>query len=312
MVRRSDQLHQMRVFSAVAQQGNFAKAATLMQLPASSVSKTIGQLEKRLNVTLFRRTTRHMVLTDEGHQYLRMVQRVLRDIELSEDRLRTGDEVRGTLHVTAPVAFSERFLSAYMPSFCRKYPELTIDFDTDRRYLDLTSHNIDVAVRTLAGGQDSPFFSVPLLPHVNFLVASPAYLDMAGTPRSIDDLARHHLLYFDWPRKMNAWQMQLGNEMVQVESEAVFRTNSYKILNECALQGVGIANLPADYAIEHLRSGALVHILPELIEHRGQRVALYHQRRRESAKTDAFLRFLEESTAQHLADVTAYLDDLGA
>ena len=122
MVRRSDHLHQMRVFSAVAQQGNFAKAATLKHLPASSVSKTLGQLEKRLKVTLFRRTTRHMVLTDEGHQYLRMVQRVLRDIELSEDRLRTGDEVRGTMHVTAPVAFSERFLSAYMPSFCKKYP----------------------------------------------------------------------------------------------------------------------------------------------------------------------------------------------
>ncbi|WP_169449639.1 LysR family transcriptional regulator [Maritalea myrionectae] len=312
MTRRTDQLHQMRVFSAVAQEGNFAKAAIVMNLPASSVSKTIGQLEARLGAVLFRRTTRHMVLTDEGQNYLRMVRRVLQEIDVTEDRLRTGDEVRGTLHVTMPVAFSERFLSAQLPAFCKKYPDLMIDFDTDRRYLDLVSHNIDVAVRTLSPGQDSPFMAQELVPHVNFLVASPDYLAAAGTPRQFEDLARHRLIYFDWPRKLDKWQMMLGNKTVQVESQAVFRTNSYKTLNECALQGVGIANLPADYAITHLRSGALVHILPELKENRGRRVALYHQRRSESAKTDAFLRFLEEATDTHRAAVVAYLNDLGA
>ncbi len=312
MSRRVDQYQQMRVFAAVAQEGNFARAAIALAIPASSVSKTIGQLEQRLGIALFRRTTRHMVLSEEGADYLRTVTRVLRDVQLVEDRLRTGDEMRGTLHVTAPVAFSEHMLSSKLPEFCMAYPELMIDFDTDRRYLDLVSNNIDVAIRTHVPGQDSPFFALELLPHVNFLVASPAYLERAGTPQAIDDLYEHKLLYFDWPRKQDVWQLKVGTDMVSIECDAIFRTNSYKTLNACALQGVGIANLPADYALEYIAAGKLVHVLPQLIEHRGNRVALYHRRRNDSTKTDAFLTFLQTTIAPHRERVLRYLEELRA
>ncbi|MGJ8528030.1 LysR family transcriptional regulator [Maritalea sp.] len=307
MSRRTDQMQQMRVFAMVAAQGNFARAANALSLPASSISKTIAQLEARLETVLIRRTTRAIQLTDDGKEYLRSVKIALFEIDRVEDRVRAGNRPKGKLHVTVPVAFGESFLSPMLPAFCANYPDLLIDFDTDRRYLDMVSHNIDVAVRTMKPEEDSAFIALKLLPHVNFLVASPEYLDRFGVPQSMEGLNQHRLMYFDWPKRQGQWQMRIDGRPIIIHNEAVFRTNSYHTLKHGAVSGMGIANLPADYAVDYLKSGELVRVLPEVLDDRGHRVALYHERRAQSPKTDVFLDFLVEATAKHKAN----LADLG-
>lgn len=307
MTRRVDKLHHMLVFSRVASLGSLAAASISLDLPASSVSKTISALERDLGLQLISRTTRALNLTDDGVVYLSHARRILAAVETMENEV--GADRRGAaglLRVTSPTAFGEAFLSAHLPNFCLRYPKIKLEFVAEWKQFELVSNDIDIAIRNLAPDQDTDFYSKQLLPLSNVLVASSDYLASAGVPVTHTDLAAHKLLAFKSSNKRASWKFMRRDKTFLVPVDADFISNSYLSIRLAAQAGLGIANMPLDYVLDDINSGVLRLVLPNYKQPRGNRVAIYRQKRSQSPKVDAFLNFLGDVTTPHKKILSAF------
>jgi DNA-binding transcriptional LysR family regulator len=188
------------VLAAVVEGGSFVKAAELVGLTDSGVSRAISRLETRLGVRLLDRTTRSVALTDEGRRFYEEVKPHLNAIEdaaiIASDAI---SAVRGRLKVDIDPFFLPMVLAGRLGAFCERYPELSIEFLSNERIGDLVSEGVDLAVRF---GQ--PRFSslVPrkLIEAPVLIVASPSYIERYGKPTHPSDLRQHRCLLFTDPR----------------------------------------------------------------------------------------------------------------
>src|SRR5271156_4007251 len=182
------------VLAAVVEGGSFVKAAELIGITDSGVSRAIGRLETRLNVRLLDRTTRSVTLTDEGRRFYEAVKPHFDAIE-DAAAIASGaaSAVRGRLKVDIDPFFLPLVLAGRLGGFCDLYPDLTIEFVTSEHVGDLVSEGIDLAIRF---GQPrlSTLVSRKLIEAPILTVASPRYLERHGKPAHPSDLTAHRCL----------------------------------------------------------------------------------------------------------------------
>lgn len=172
-----DVLHAMRVFIQVADAGNFSRAAEQLGASVPTITRLIGQLEERLNVRLFQRTTRRISLTDAGATYLEGCRRALELIEETESQVvSVNSELRGRLRVMSGSAVAFSHMAPAVSDFVRRYPFVRIDFFTMDNAFSLVDEAVDIAILADYLIPSETVVARRLITYSYVIVATPEYL----------------------------------------------------------------------------------------------------------------------------------------
>ena len=250
-------------FAETAKRGNFAAASRDLGCTPSTLAKAVARLEKRLGVRLFHRTTRQVTLTDDGQRLFGRSQRVLAELEqLQEEASGARAEPSGTLRIDMPVAFGRLVMLPVLAELARQHPRLSIDARFSDVYVDLVREGVDVAIRT-GPLRDSTLVARKLGSQTLLLCAAPSYLASAGTPATINELARHTAIVFRMPSngKDRPWQLRANDRNVTVAPTSRIRIDDGDAIAAAAVLGSGVAQLPHYMVAEPLARGELVELL---------------------------------------------------
>jgi DNA-binding transcriptional LysR family regulator len=263
----------LTTFAKVAERASVTAAARDLNLSKATVSKQIAELEQKLGVLLFARTTRLFSLTESGQRAYVRAQRIMAEAEALVDEAReTRDLPRGNLKIAAPQAFARLWLADLLPEFIRAYPEISLEFGVDERTVDMVKDNFDVAIR-IGTMPDSSLLARKLAPVRLFTVASPAYWKKHGKPRRPEDLALHCCFRYTNTPNYSLWRYidGEGNDL-RVRVQGPITTNGGQIEMPALREGLGVAYLPDFLVCEDVRAGRLERALedwcsPELTLH---------------------------------------------
>src|SRR5258706_9814221 len=183
--------------------GSFSEASRLIGSSQSAVSKSVARLERRLGVRLLHRSTRTLSLTAEGTAYYERVAPLLRAIEEAEDVVQVASEAKGLLRVSAPQEFGRMLIAGWAPEFLARHPHVKLELNVIDRNVDIIREGYDLAVR-MGSLRDTELISRKLADLRWILVASPAYLEQRGHPKTVEDLRAHACLRYlgsgrPWP-----------------------------------------------------------------------------------------------------------------
>ena len=287
----------LRVFHAVAEAGSFTHAGETLNLSQSAVSRQISALEEALAVPLFHRHARGLILTEQGETLNRTVREVFAKLAMTEALLTESKEKpSGRLKVTTTVAFGSTWLAPRLKDFLDLYPEITLSVVLDDAELDLAMREADVAIRMHTPRQ--PDLVQRHLLTISWIVfASKEYLDAAGTPEKIEDLANHKLIiYGDYrpPVPDINWLYEAAKR-AGVTRKPVLEMNSIFGMLRAVRSGLGIAALP-DYMVDETEG--LVRVLPDLKAPKVDAYFVYPEELRNSKRVAVFRDFLLARLAQ--------------
>lgn len=249
----------MAIYVEVVRAKSFRRAAEVLGMPNSTVSRRIAELEKAVGLRLLNRTTRTVELTGEGRIYYERCRRIVEEARLAHEALRDmHEQPTGVLRASLPVDFSVVFLAPLLADFARQYPGISFDLDLTPRRANLVSDPVDVAIRV--GEQGDPGVISRQIASLSIeLYASPVYLEAAGIPRSPEDLLQHQCLRI---RAMD-WSLYRGESRITLPVTGRFVVNNVGMLRRLSLLGVGIAALAGELIQQELAQGELVRILPD-------------------------------------------------
>jgi DNA-binding transcriptional LysR family regulator len=291
-VAKTPDLNEILVFARVVQSGSFTAAARDLQMPKSTVSHKVTDLEERLGVRLLQRTTRTLGLTDEGRTYYDFCARIIGEVDEAELALgRLRGVPRGLLRVTTPLNFA--FMGAILADFVNKHPEVTLEVVSTDRRVGLVVEGFDVAVRAGALA-DSTLIARPLATVRRIAVASAGYLKKRGRPGRPAELAQHDCLVFGSGESPATWRLERGSTSVDVAVKPRIVINDFDALLDAALAGVGVAMLPVFRCIAAVRERRLEHVLKDWCSPPATIHAVYPTARLLSPKVKAFVDHLQE------------------
>ena len=281
----------LRVFHAVAEAGSFTHAGDTLNLSQSAVSRQISALEEALQVPLFHRHARGLILTEQGESLNRTVREVFAKLAMTEALLTESKEKpAGRLKVTTTVGFGSSWLAPRLPTFLDQYPDVTMQLLLDDTDLDLAMREADVAIRMHTPKQ--PDLVQRHLTDIQWHVcASPEYLKRAGTPKTAEDLDNHKLILFGDhhpPVPDINWLADAGRR-VGSSRKALLEVNSLRAMVLAVRAGLGIAAVP-DYM--HAETDGLVQILQDIKAPKVDVYFVYPEELRNSKRVAVFRDFL--------------------
>lgn len=259
-------LQQIVAFAETAKHGNFAAAARELGAAPSTVAKAVARLEGGLGVKLFHRTTRQVRLSADGQRLYERSQRILAEVEaLHADATGTHGAVAGTLRVDAPLFYGKYRVLPLLSTLLQAHPGLQLDLRLNDDVADLVREGIDIAVR-VGRLRDSSLVARRVDSQGMVLVASPAYLARHGTPRRLEDLARHVALVYRLPAsgRNRPWQFRQRGQPVVLNPSSRLRISDGEGLVEAVGLGMGLCQMPDYMAADALARGFLVEVLPAL------------------------------------------------
>jgi DNA-binding transcriptional LysR family regulator len=282
----------LEIFARVAAAGNMSAAGREMGLSPAVVSKRISHMEERLGARLFQRTTRQLKLTETGQGFFERIRVILQDIEEAEAYVsQVNAKASGTLRVTAPTGFCRMHIAPYLASFLEQHPELNVEMLLTDSIVDIVGEGIDLAIR-IAELDDSSLVARRLASCRHVICASPNYLALHGTPKTLNHLTKHNCLSTSHHA---IWRLLGPEGEVSVKVSGNLRSNSSDVINEAVLSGLGIALRPTWNVAEDLKTGRLRVVLPDYRE--SERVgihAIYPCRQFVPAKLRVFVDFLAQ------------------
>ena len=287
------ELNEIAVFVKVVQTGGFTSAAKELDLPKSTVSRKLAQLEERLGARLLQRTTRTLALTEVGSVYYEHCARIVAEIEDAERAvMQLQDVPRGLLRISAPLRF--RVLGDAIPEFLARYPGVRVEVVCTDRVVDLVEEGFDLAIR--AGNlDDGSLIAARLLDNLpRMLVAAPSRFADRPAPRAPQELEREACLVFRGGRERAIWRLRKGARTVEVPVQGPVIANDFEILVGAAVAGLGVALLPVGACGRELRAGRLVRLLEDWTSVEVPLHAVYPSTRHLSPKVRAFIDFLRE------------------
>lgn len=261
-----DHLSRIGIFIAVVKNQSFAGAARELGITSSAVSKQVQNLENELQVKLLNRTTRKVAATEEGAIFFERAARALEDLHEAKEQvheLKTNP--KGSLKVSMPLNLGVNYLIKEIAAFAKQYPDIHLDISFDDRIVDIVSEGFDLVIR-ISELRDSSLIARRLAPCPFVVCASKEYLETHGNLNSPEDLTQHNVLAYTRNTGLHEWRYKTpGDQSGQVSLKGTFKSDTGQMMCEAALQGIGIAILPIFYVAEHLKTGALVKILPDYV-----------------------------------------------
>jgi LysR family transcriptional regulator, regulator for bpeEF and oprC len=292
-------LQPLLAFAETAKRANFAAASRELGCTPSTLAKAVSRLEQQLGIRLFHRTTRQVTLSDDGQRLFQRCQRVLAELELlQEEASGAREEPSGTLRIDMPVTFGRQVMLPLLARLVQTYPRLSIDARFSDVYVDLIKEGIDVAIRTGAL-RDSTLVARPFAAQELLLFASPAYLARAGTPATLEDLAKHTAVLFRVPStgKDRPWQFRLRGRAATILPSSRVRVDGGDAVVRATALGMGIGQAPHYMVIDQLARGDLVELLPTMRPPPMPIAAVMPSARMVPTRVRALLELIERSAA---------------
>lgn len=298
-------LNAVQIFVAVAEAGAIRAAARGQGIPRSTVSRKLAELERALAVRLFVRTARTATLTPEGAAYLAEVRGPVGAIAAATQATgAVGAAASGTLRVTVPPTFGERFLLPVIARYLERYPEVRVIVDLSDRRVDLAAEGYDLAVR--AGALDEPELVRRRIGSAAVaVVAAPSYLRARGRPDRPGELAAHNCLIQSAGEPRAQWPFRERGAAIAVAVRGRLAASSWPVLRDAAVAGLGVARLPTFYVADEVAAGALEVLLRDFECPASSLYIVYPSARLMPARTRAFLELLREAAGAVEAAVGA-------
>jgi DNA-binding transcriptional LysR family regulator len=288
-----DRLQAMTAFIRVVETGSFSGAARQLGVGQPAVSKTIAQLEDRLQVRLLVRTTHALTPTEAGLRFYERARQAIQEVDEAELEARgAGAGLSGRLRVSAATTFARLMIVPRLSAFLARHPSLDIDVVLDDRAIDLVSEGIDIALRlgTLA---DSTAIARKIASGGRSVVATPAYLARAGMPKVPADLAHHHAVVYS--QLGDTWTFRQGDTEVSVAVRGRLRVSAAEGTRAAVLADMGLAVTSDWMFAPELANGAVRRVLPEWTLAPIDLWAVFPTGRLASAKARAFADFVEDA-----------------
>lgn len=286
----------LRAFVAIATRRSFRKAADELGVSPSTLSHAMRVMEERLGVRLFHRTTRSVAPTEAGEQLLRRIEPLLRELGATlEDVRGAGARPGGTLRINTGEPVARLLLHGAVPVFQARHPDVALDLFVDNRLVDIVAGGFDAGIR-LAEAVPQDMHVVTFGRPVRFLpVASPAYLDAHGTPRTPEDLHGHACIRMRMQSgRMYRWEFARDGRLIEVDVPGSLILNGVGLMVEAATNGMGIAYVPDVAARAALADGRLVQLLQDWCQPPSALALYYPGHRHVPAALRAFIAVLQE------------------
>lgn len=293
-----DRFDTLLAFVRVVEAGSFTRAAHTLHMSKTTVSQLVQQLEARLQVRLFNRTTRQVRVTPEGAAYYERVARVLADLQDADDALADGrDTPRGHLRIDVPSPLARLVLMPALPAFQRRYPDIQIDMGVSDRHVDVIGDKVDCVLR---GGD----ISVPSLVARRVAdlqlgaYAAPAYLQTVGTPAHPRELERapHRMVGYLRASSGSVAPVQLrrGTEEITLEGHYAVATDDGNAYLAAGVAGMGVLWAPRYMAQPHVNRGELTPLFEAWQLAPMPLYLAYPHNRHLSARLRVFIAWIEE------------------
>ena len=242
-------LELLAAFVRVADTGSFTSAARALLLSKATVSKQIAELESRLGVQLFHRTTRKLSLTEAGVNALARAERVLAEAEaLVEEAGEARERPHGRLRISAPMTFGLDYLAPALPEFLSAYPDIELELLLDDRQVDLVAERFDAALR-ISEMADSSLVARTLAPVRLNVVAAHSYWRAHGKPHRPEELQKHACFLYANSPEAAVWRFRDAHEHdVRVRVSGPFCVNNGGAALPALRAGLGVGLLP-DFSV---------------------------------------------------------------
>ena len=288
----------LRVFHAVAEAGSFTHAGEVLNLSQSAVSRRISALEESINVLLFHRHARGLILTEQGELLYTTAHDVFAKLSMVEAQIReTKERPSGPLKVTTTVAFGSTWLTPRIRTFLERYPDVELSLVLHDAELDLSMREADVAIR-MAPPRQSDLVQRQLMRVRYHIFAAPEYLAAHGEPGTPEEVARHKLIIYGEDSKPPVSNINWLHKFAQQHRatlKPVLTLNNIYGIYRATQSGLGISALP-DYMVA--KNTGLRRILPELQGPGFEAYFVYPEELRHSKRIAVFRDFLIEQINQ--------------
>lgn len=259
-----DRLEAMSVFAAIVDGGSLSAAGRRLNVPLATVSRKLADLEAHLKSRLITRSTRKLVLTDAGRDYLAACRQILEQVDEAE-RAASGAyaKVKGQLVVAAPIVFGRLHVVPVAAAFLEAHPEVDIQIRLGDRNVNLIEEHVDVALR-IGALPDSNLVATQVGMISRVVCASPAYLERFGPPLSLEELAAHACVTFDGLDAATAWTfVARDGERRAVPVRSRMTVSSADAAIAASVLGIGLTRVLSYQVADALREGRLVRVLAD-------------------------------------------------
>ncbi|WP_354622915.1 LysR family transcriptional regulator [Psychromonas sp. MME2] len=284
-----DKLQSIKVFIEVAKCQSFSEAALTLNMSAPAVTRAVAALEDRLRVKLLNRTTRLVRLTAPGLRFLHDAENILESLNEAECAASgVYSKPAGTLTVTAPVLFGQKYIMPIIQEYLDTYPDVRVKAVFFDRVTSLLEEELDVAIR-IGYLKDSSLYATQVGQVRRVVCASPRYFIHKGVPMHPSDLADHDIIYPETYESRPEWKFQHQGVIETVKLEPRLSCNQNAAALKAALDGYGITRLMSYQVAQELANGTLQDVLTSY-EGEPLPVSILHiEGRRTNAKIRTFI-----------------------
>lgn len=299
-----DKLSNMSVYIKVVEMGSFTAVANHLDSTVGNVSRAVSALEKVLDTRLLQRSTRRLSVTDGGRRFYDRCKKILADIENAEaEASNAALRPRGTLRVHCIPGLARQLVTGAVLEYRRAFPEVTVDLMLSQRMPNLLEDQLDVSILIARTLPDSAYMSQKIGISHCVLVASADYLERHAAPVTPEDLVDHQCLLLSTVDYMkDEWQLKsrTGNATF-LPAGPSFSVNDMDAMAVAIREGAGIGLLAGFTAIDDLRSGKLVRVLPDHHTYERNVYAVHTSRQFVDAKITRFIDTLKDRVGSQLA-----------
>ncbi len=253
----------MALYVKVVENNSFSRTAQREDVPVSTVSRKISELEKALGVRLLERSTRKLRMTEIGQDYYERCRRGLEEFETANLLVRDSQaEVSGRLRLSGPPSLSEMVIIPLIAAFQARYPKAIVNCLVTDRHVNHIEDGIDISLR-VGELKDSSLVARRLLRYRSVLVASPGYLARAGAPKHPNELPLHALVAFSRWEPAVTWELENNGETYKVNVQPRIAINDYTGVQSAVINGLGISEIPSILCGKDIQDGRLLEVMPD-------------------------------------------------
>lgn len=287
-------LNDMMIFKLVAEQSSFTKAAELVGLPKSNISRKVTRLEKSLGVRLLERTTRSLHLTQIGQVYLEHCQRIHEEVSSAQHCVAMLASIpQGGIKIAASISVGQHLIAPNLSEFYQQFPKIKLDLSLTNRRVDVINEGFDLAIR-VGPSKDSTLISKRIGQVCLGLYASKNYLSEQNSIKTPSQLIAQQCLYMNAVDEKQIWSLHNCDEKVQVELAPIMTSDDFNVLLQATIDNMGITLLPHYMATQYVNSEQLIPVLPDWQSGYVNIYAIYPSRMGVTPKLNALLDFLTQ------------------
>lgn len=292
----------LQIFVRVAELCSFTQAAEQLAVTKARASTAVQQLESQLGTRLLHRTTRTVQLTQDGQAFYERCKDLLADMDELQAMFKRGAQtLAGRLRVDMPTLIAHDQIIPRLPDFLAAHPQLSIELSSTDRRVDVVREGFDCVLR-VGSVLDTGLVARPLgrLRQIN--CASPAYLRQHGTPRTLDDLARHRLVHYvpTLGARAAGWEYVHEGRTRTVAMAGALTVNSTEAYQAACLAGLGLIQAPAAGLASLVSRKLLVEVMPRYRAPSLPVSLLYANRRNLPQRVQVFMGWLADSLKPYL------------